>query len=243
MAEPALTQDTLLGGAVRFAQPADGYRAAIDPVLLAATVPGDFVGRIADLGCGAGAVSLCVAARVPGAQMVGVERDPALAALAADNASANGFAARVRIVSGDILRHAIPPESCDLALSNPPYLDAARADPSPHARRRAATVEGEAALADWVAAMIDAVRTRGTIALIQRADRLDAILAALAGRAGEIVVFPLWPRAGEAARRVIVRARKGIATPLRLAAGMVLHEGQGYTPAAASVLNGAALAI
>ena len=35
---PATTADTLLGGRVRFAQPASGYRAAIDPVLLAAAI-------------------------------------------------------------------------------------------------------------------------------------------------------------------------------------------------------------
>lgn len=243
MAEAALTHDTLLRGGVRFTQPADGYRAAIDPVLLAAIVPADFVGRIADLGCGAGAVALCVAARVRGARIVGVERDPSLAELAAVNASANGFADRVEIVTADMRSAAIARESCDFALSNPPYLDAPRADPSPHPRRRAATVEGEASLGDWIAALLAAVRPRGTVALIQRADRLDDILAALSGSAGEIVVFPLWPRAGEAARRVIVRARKAVATPLRLASGLVLHEGQGFTPAAQAVLDGGALAL
>jgi tRNA1(Val) A37 N6-methylase TrmN6 len=81
-------------------------------------------------------------------------------------------------------------------------------------------------------------RPKGTITLIHRADRLDAILAELWGRAGEIVIFPLWPGAGKAAKRVIVRARKGVATPTRLAAGLVLHETDGrYTAAAEAVLR------
>ena len=55
---------------------------------------------------------------------------------------------------------------------------------------------------------------------------------------GEIVVFPLWPKAGAPARRVLVRARKGVATPLRLAPGLVLHADDGtWTAAAAAVLR------
>src|SRR5262245_13031678 len=87
---PAVTEDALLGGQVRFAQPAEGYRAAIDPVLLAAVVPEDLSGTLVDLGTGAGAAALCVAARVPGARISGIERDATLAALARDNARANG---------------------------------------------------------------------------------------------------------------------------------------------------------
>jgi tRNA1(Val) A37 N6-methylase TrmN6 len=237
----AVTADALLGGRVRFTQPAAGYRAAIDPVLLAATVPEDFAGSLADLGCGAGAAALCVAARVPGARITGIERDAALAALAAENAQANGVTDRVTIVAADIRAADLPAGSFGWAIANPPYLEAARADVSPSPRRQAATVEDEAALADWIAALLRLVRPKGTLALIQRADRLADILAALRGEAGEIVVFPLWPRAGAPARRVLVRARKGIATPLRLAAGLVLHEGERYSAAAQAVLTGAGL--
>ena len=57
------TDDTLLDGAVIFRQPAEGYRAAIDPVFLAAAVPDSVRGRVLDLGCGAGAAMLCLARR------------------------------------------------------------------------------------------------------------------------------------------------------------------------------------
>jgi tRNA1(Val) A37 N6-methylase TrmN6 len=246
--EATVTADALLGGRVRFTQPAAGYRAAIDPVLLAACVPADFTGRLVDLGCGAGAASLCVAVRAAGARIAGIERDAALAALAADNARANDVAARLAIVVGDIRAAGLAgsdpaPGSFDWAIANPPYLEAARADPSPNPSRRAATIENEATLADWIAAMLRLVRPKGTLAVIQRADRLGDLLRALDDAAGEVVVFPLWPRAGEAARRVLVRARKGIATPLRLAAGLVLHEGNGFSAAAQDVLAGAALTL
>ena len=81
------------------------------------------------------------------------------------------------------------------------------------------------------------------ITLIHRADRLDDILARLHGRAGAITVFPLWPRGlngggGTAAKRVLVQARKGVKSPMKLAPGLVLHEADGgYTAAASRVLR------
>jgi tRNA1(Val) A37 N6-methylase TrmN6 len=78
--------------------------------------------------------------------------------------------------------------------------------------------------------------------MIHRADRLDEILARLLPGAGEMVVFPLWPGSDAPAKRVLVRARKGVQTPLRLAAGLTLHaEGAKYSAEADAVLRGAAL--
>lgn len=242
MTDGPTTDDTLLGGRVRLRQPADGYRAAIDPVLLAAACGND-AERALDLGCGAGAASLALLARLPRIGVTGVEIDPALAGLARTNAAANGWAERFSVETGDVARHA--GTGFDLVLCNPPYLDAARADPSSHAGKRRADVEGDLPLAGWVAAAQLALRHRGTMVFVQRADRLADLLAALDGLAGEIVVFPLWPRAGMPAKRVLVRARKGVRTPLVLAAGLVLHEADGrFTPETDAILrDGTALAL
>ena len=52
------------------------------------------------------------------------------------------------------------------------------------------------------------VRPKGTLSVIHRADRLDALLAALAGRLGGTIVYPLWPGPGaKPAKRVVVRGR------------------------------------
>ncbi|HYM01910.1 MAG TPA: methyltransferase, partial [Stellaceae bacterium] len=89
------------------------------------------------------------------------------------------------------------------------------------------------------------VRVKGDITFIYRADRIEALLTQLAGRAGEIAIFPLWPSRDKAAKRVIVRARKDVASPTRLMPGLVLHEADGrYSPAAEAILRlGAALTI
>jgi tRNA1(Val) A37 N6-methylase TrmN6 len=231
-----VTEDALLGGRVRLLQPAQGYRVAIDPVLLAAVLPDGFRGRVADLGCGVGAAALCAATRLTEARVVGIERDPFLADLARQNVARNGLDARAEIVTGDIRGAASP--DFEAVIVNPPFLEAARANAQSDARKAAATIEDDASLDIWIDAALARLRPKGTLAMIHRADRLDDLLAALRGRAGEVVVFPLWPKVGVAAKRVIVRARKGLRSPLVLAAGLVLHEVDGrFTAAAEAVLR------
>ncbi|MDH3229538.1 MAG: methyltransferase [Alphaproteobacteria bacterium] len=239
--------DTLLGGQVVLRQPTDGYRVAVDPVLLAASVPASSTGSLLDIGTGVGAAGLCFAHRVPGARVAGLELQPELAGLARDNVALNGMDDRVSIIEGNILD---PPRDLvlgtwDHVIANPPYLPADRADPPPGAAKAAANVEGAAKLADWIGFALRVAKPKGGITVVHRADRLDELLSLLHGRAGGIVVFPLWPKEGREAKRVILRARPGVKTPLRIAPGLVLHEEDGgYTADALAILrDGAALAI
>lgn len=246
-----VTEDRLLGGRVRLRQPASGYRAAIDPVFLAAAVAagGQSGGRgggpttVLDLGCGVGAAALCLLARLPEAQATGLEVQPNLAALARDNAALNGWAERFRVVDGDLrdpgplARGARAEAGFDEVLCNPPHHPA-EAPAAPDPAKAVATRESGAALDDWVAAALGHARRKGAVTFIHRADRLADLLTALQGRAGSAVVFPLWAKAGQPARRVLVRARKGLSAPLSLAAGLVLHQADGrFTPAADRVLR------
>lgn len=236
------TEDRLLGGRVVLRQPARGYRAAIDPVLLAAAVPARPGERVLELGCGAGAAALALAARLPQVRVTGLERDHEIARLCAANIAANDMSGRVSVLEGDLLAPPgeIAAAGFDHAMANPPYLEPARADLSPDPGRRAADAEGAAALGDWIAAALAAVRRKGWVTLVHRADRLDEIVAGFAGKAGAVTILPLWPKAGEPAKRVIVRARKGVRSPSVLRPGLVLHENGRYTAAAEAVLRDAA---
>lgn len=239
--------DSLLDGRVHLRQPPEGYRVAVDPVLLAASVPAAGTGSLLDIGTGVGAAALCFAHRVPGARVTGLELQPELAALARENVDRNGMADRVTILEGDLLRPppALLPGGFDHVIANPPYLPAGRADPPPDPSKALANVEGEAVLADWVDFALSMAKPKGGITFVHRADRLDELLALFHGRAGGIVIFPLWPKQEREAKRVIVRARPGVKTPARLAPGLVLHEDTGgYSADALSILrDGGALTL
>ena len=67
---------------MKVAQPETGFRSGLDAVMLAAAVPARAGQTALELGAGAGTASLCLAARVPGVTITGVEIDQRLAALA-----------------------------------------------------------------------------------------------------------------------------------------------------------------
>ena len=238
--------DSLLDGKVSLRQSTSGYRAAIDPVLLAAATPA-VAGRVLDVGAGVGAAALCYASRVLGATVTGLELQPDLTAVAAENAARNELADRVTFTVGDLLR---PPESItqtlfDHVMANPPYLPPGRGQAPPDPAKATAMIEGEADLLDWIEFCIRMVKPKGSITLVHRADRLDELLAYFHGRAGGIVVVPLWPGGDRPAKRVILRARRDVRTPLRLTSGLTLHhELGGVTEEALSILrDGKALAV
>lgn len=240
---PAGATDGLLGGRITLLQPENGYRAAVDPVLLAAAVPAS-AGRVLDVGCGTGAAALCYAERTGGGEVVGLELQPEMAHLAMENVRLNGMEQRVTVHIGSLLNPppAFEAGSFDEVMANPPYLPVDRADLRRPPADVASTVEGDAALTDWISFCLEMAALRGCLTMIHRADRLDEILALLQGQAGDIVVFPIWPRADadgvpRDARRVIVRARKGANGPMRLASGLVLHDGDEFSDAADAVLR------
>ncbi len=239
------TEGTILGGRVRLAQPRRGFRVAIDSVLLAAAVPGRAGGRVLELGLGTGAAALCLLARVPGLRVTGLESDEVAAAIATTNAAANGCADRLEVVLGDVARLPRRLAGFDHVYANPPHLSPARADAGRPGAAPRANVDHTGVDA-WIVAARRALKDGGAMTLVHRADRVDEIAAALRRHGfGAVVLFPLWPRTGVAAKRVLVQARKGSQSPATLAPGLVLHGPDGrFTPEAEAVLReGAALPI
>lgn len=243
--EPAAdtTEDRLLDGAILLRQSAQGYRAGLDAALLAAACDADPGARVLEAGCGPGAALLAAAVRRPDAGFVGVERDPAAAALARGNVEANGLAGRVEIREADIgqpfSRLGLKP--FDAAMANPPFFDDASALRAPHPAKTEAWM-AEGGLAAWTGFLTKAVREGGSITLIHRADRLADILSLLAPKCGSFQIRPIHPRADAPAKRVLVRAVKTGKAPLRILPALVLHpaEGAKHTPETEAILRGRA---
>jgi tRNA1Val (adenine37-N6)-methyltransferase len=230
---------TFLDGRVKAAQPETGFRSGLDAVMLAAAVPAGAGQSALELGAGSGTASLCLAARVSGVTIIGVELNEGLAALARDNAAANG--ADCRFVAADIF--ALPPElKCDFdqVLANPPFHGEGQVSPDP---ARAAALMDDGKLGDWLKLGLQRAVSGGFFTAILRADRLNQALAVLPERG--LCAFPLWPRLGEAPKRVIAQVRKGSNAPFALLPGLVLHRDDGsWTPEADAVLRrGSALAL
>lgn len=237
-----LTQDAFLGGRLHVWQPAQGYRAGVDPVLLAASVPAQEGQSVLDLGCGVGTAALCLGARVPGLSLLGVERQDRYATLARRN-GLSVVTADLTTLPGDLRKR-----SFDHVIANPPYFNRASSVPAQDQGREIALGE-QTPLDIWVQVAAQRLRPKGYMHVILRADRLPMLLAAATGRLGSISVLPLAPRVGRAAELVILRARKEGRAEFRLCAPVIMHsgaqherDGDDYTPLISSVLrDGAAL--
>jgi len=219
-----LDRHGFLGGRVQVWQPRGGYRSGADTVLLAAACPAKAGQSVLDLGCGAGVAAFCLAARVPGLVLHGLEVQAGYADLARRNGVALGLSLTVH--EGDV---ASPPPSLravqvDHVIANPPYYDetgsTATADDGKDRAFRA-----DAPVSTWIDAGLRRLAPGGWLTVVHRTACVPALLAALDGRAGAVAVLPLAARAGRPADRVILRARKGAAAPMVLHAPFVMHDG------------------
>lgn len=214
-------EDGFLDNRLRIVQPARGYRAGADAVMLAAACPAGPGQTVLELGCGAGVASLCLGWRVPGLRITGLERQADHADLARHNATANNIA--LQVVTGDLARMPamLRAESFDHVIANPPYFYGGTEAPD---ISRARARHEDTPLPLWIDAGLRRLRPGGCLTLIQRADRLDSILMALSDRTGGVAILPVTARPGRDAGRVIVTARKGARSPMRLLAPFVMHD-------------------
>lgn len=229
-----ITEDVFLGGRLTLAQAKDGFRAGLDSVLLPAAAQVEEGDQVLDAGCGAGVAGLCLLARVPDARLTGVDLNSGALRLCTENAARNGMASRASFVEGDVfdLPSLLGRDRFDHVISNPPFHDPDRERVSPREAKAAAHAfqKGEPyakVLGLWIASCLAVLKTKGRITMINRAEALPATLAALEGPAGAIEIIPLWPKVGEPAKRIIVRARKGSNTAAKLHPGFVLHRAEG----------------
>ncbi len=240
-----ITEDLLLGGRVRLIQPARGHRAGTDAVLLAASAPAKPGDVIVDVGAATGAVGLMVAAREPAGRFIFVERDPALAELCRRNCQDNEVQGEV--IVADVLdrasRHAagLMPESADLVLTNPPFLEEGQARISPDQGRAAAHVLPTGGLEAWLKACTGLLRPRGRLLLIHRADRVAECREILGKGLGGVELRFVHPSADQPAIRFLLSGIKGSRAPLSILPPVILNgSDRRFTPEAEALHRGEA---
>ena len=194
--------DSFLDGRLRIAQPVNGYRAATDPVFLAASVPVQAGQSVLDVGCGVGVATLCLNTRVSGLDLVVVENSD-LATLSAD------FRTQV----------------FDHVMTNPPFFEPNKQSTPKNAEKTVAHVE-TLSLPTWIALSLRRLRPKGSFTIIHLSERLPEILGALNGACGDLRVLPIASRVGKPAKRVLVQGIKTSKAPMRLLAPLIVHDGE-----------------
>lgn len=239
-----ITQDLLLGGRVHLAQPAKGHRAGTDAVLLAASAPVKPGDVVMDIGASTGAVGLMVAAREKSARYVFVERDSNLAELCRRNCASNQVEGKVAVA--DLLEKqsrlaaGLFPESADIVLTNPPFLEEGQARISPDKGRAAAHALPAGGLEAWLRACLTLLKSKGRFVLIHRADRLAECLASLNGISGIELRF-VHPGQDRPAIRFLLTGIKGSRGPLSILPPVILNGPDGhFTPEAQALHQGQA---
>jgi tRNA1(Val) A37 N6-methylase TrmN6 len=241
------TRDDFLGGRLTIAQPARGFRAGLDTVLLGAAV-GANEGTLLDLGAGVGTAALVALAHHPDLEAVLADSDPEALALAAENIAANGFAGRAEAIAVDVAAPGaaraaagVRPDHYGAVIANPPFFTAGQGTGA-STRGGAARHMGAGALGLWVKTAAASAAPGGEIIFVLPADRLASALAAFDMRFGAITVLPFAPRAGEPASRILIRGIKGSRAPLVLLATRSLHGAdRAFAPEIEAILRGNAL--
>ena len=227
-----VTEDAFLGGRLRLRQLKSGHRAGHDAMLLAAATAAAPGNRVVDFGAGVGAAGLAVARRVETIDLVLVEIDVTLAALARANAAANALPAEVVVLDVEASAESfaaahLTPDSAEIVLMNPPFNDSARHRASPDRAREVAHVATATTLESWVHAARRILKPKGVLTLIWRADGLAEVLSALNRGFGSIELLPVHANLTAPAIRILVRAVKGGRAPMQLHASLLLNDQSG----------------
>ena len=244
------TRDAFLDGKFEVLQMAgSGHRSGLDAILLAATLPVDISGKLADLGAGSGVAGIAAISLRPELNVQLVEDNPHLADLAYQSSKLATNAKmkhRIEVLQADVTLSGLKREnaglhdnSFDFVIMNPPYNDIASNRTSTDVLKAEAHMMGEGGLDAWMRTATTILKPRGMLAMIYRASSIGQIIAATQGRFGGLTIIPIHSRINEPAKRLLIRATKGSRAPIVFAPPIVIHQNDGsFTPTADAILKG-----
>jgi tRNA1(Val) A37 N6-methylase TrmN6 len=195
-----------------------GHRSGMDAMLLAAMVDAEGPIEVADLGAGAGAAGLGVAARLPEARVALVEKSPEMIAYAEktlalpENAA---VAARAQLLTADVtlkgrgrVAAGLPDDLFDHVIMNPPFNHAGDRR-APDGLKAEAHVLQDGLFDAWIRTAGAILKPGGQMSLIARPESIAEIMTACGKRFGGLEFTMIHPRQGESAIRLLASGIKG----------------------------------
>lgn len=233
-----LEKTTLFEGKVTIWQPIKGYRFALDSFMLSAFTHPQPNQHVLELGIGTGAASLALATQHPDIKIHGIDIQSHILPITKKSIDENGYSKIISLFEGNLKDRIMPGHFYDHVMMNPPFFDRGHYLHSPSSHKSISHGESDATLKDWIHEAHRTLRSRGYITIVHTARRLDEILTILSVNFGSIEVFPLWPKTGKEAKRVLIKARKCVGGPFKLHSGLILHNQDGsLTPQAYKIIH------
>jgi tRNA1Val (adenine37-N6)-methyltransferase len=164
---------------LRIIQKKDGYRFALDSLLLSDFTRLKPKDRVLELGTGCGIISLGLFRKYPGIHLIGLELQAGFVDLARRNLALNQAEGRISLVRGDIrsLPQLFRPGSFDAVVTNPPYRPLHTGRINPQSEKALSRHELAVNLEHLLAATRQALKKGGRFFLIYPVRRLPALLA------------------------------------------------------------------
>lgn len=244
------TLDVFHRGGFYLVQPRiQGHRSGMDAMLLGGLVPTNFHGKLADLGAGAGAAGFAVAARCKNVEVTLVERSPQMVSFAKRNidlAENAKFSGRLHLIPADVtlrgeqrIKAGLDDNAFDFAIMNPPFNSACDRK-TPDMLKAEAHVMPAHMFENWIRTAAAIVKPSGFLGLIARPQSLAEIFQALAGRFGDVRLFPVHARKNAPAIRVLLYAKRASKAPLSLMPALYIHgeEQHAFSPLVDAINNG-----
>jgi tRNA1Val (adenine37-N6)-methyltransferase len=176
----SLSRDSLFDGDLICFQHQSGYRFSIDSVLIGHFLDVKQGDSILDLGTGSGIISMILMYRWRNRirEVLGIEMQHGLAALARKNFQANNLQQCGKIVRGDIkeIDKLIKPESYEKIVCNPPFFTSASGRTNQNPEAQIARHQILATLQDFLFASAFAVKNGGTVSFIYPAARMSEFI-------------------------------------------------------------------
>ncbi|MGF9562690.1 methyltransferase [Neorhizobium sp. JUb45] len=232
------TLDAFHRGNFHVLQPkGEGHRSGVDAMLLASLVAEDGPITVADLGAGAGAAGMAVASRLPGANVLLVERSPLMADYArrsvalSENSHLSG---RVSVMEADVtltgrarVASGLADNSFRHVIMNPPFNNAGDRT-TPDRLKAEAHAMTDGLFEAWIRTAGAIAMAGGQLSLIARPESIGEIVAACGKRFGGLEMTLIHPRPDADATRILVSGIKGSKARLVFRAPLFLHGEDGH---------------